>query len=201
MAPVSTAVWARRRSGCSSGARDRRRGRGRRRRRARSRLRRRSARLGRPALAAGLPPGDRRAGIQDFRRDQRHGPRPAQPNGDDDVEHPKGEDFGFGRWGVREGGRTPGRRPWRPRRPDRPPLRKPSGWMRGRSGPTARSSRAAAVGEPAGVEAGRPAGEVAPQREQLRRRAGIRRRRRSAGRAARRVGVEAQDLGRGGGAL
>ena len=56
LAPVSSAVWARRRSGCSSGAQDRRRGRGRRRRRARSRLRRRLARLGRPALAVGPRP-------------------------------------------------------------------------------------------------------------------------------------------------
>jgi hypothetical protein len=36
--------------------------------------------------------------------DQRQGPGPAQPNGDGEVEHPKGEDFGFGRWGVREDG-------------------------------------------------------------------------------------------------
>ena len=48
--PVSSAVWARRRSGYSSGARDRRRGREPRRRRARSRPQRRLARLGRPAL-------------------------------------------------------------------------------------------------------------------------------------------------------
>ena len=34
------------------------------------------------------------AWIQNFRRDQRHGPRPAQPEGDDEVEHPEREDFG-----------------------------------------------------------------------------------------------------------
>ena len=94
-------------AGCRRGGQDRRRGRGRRRRPARSRLRRRSARLGRRALAA-LPPSDRRVGIQNFRRDQRHGPRPAQPEGEDEVEQPEGEDFGFGGWGVREGGEGQG---------------------------------------------------------------------------------------------
>ena len=155
--PVSTAVWARRRSGCRSGGRDRRRGRGRRRRRARSRRRRRSARLGRRASTV-APPPDRRRGVQDFRGDQRHGPRPAQPEGEDDVEHPKRQNFGFGRRGVRDGGRTPGRRPLRPPKPDRPPLRKPSGWMRGHSGPAARSSRAAASNiRPGSRLGGRPA--------------------------------------------
>ena len=107
MAPVSTGVWARRRSKCPSGGRDRRRGRGRRRRRARSRPRRRLARLGRRALV--VVPRPASAGrIQDFRGDQRHGPRPAQPNGDDHVEHPKRENFGVGRWGVRDGGERQG---------------------------------------------------------------------------------------------
>ena len=46
--------------------------------------------------------------IEDFRRDQRHGLRPTQPDGDCEVEQPKGEDFGFGRWAVREGGKHQG---------------------------------------------------------------------------------------------
>ena len=53
-------------------------------------------------------PGKRRRRIQDFRSDQRHGPRPAQPDGDDDIERPEGENFGFGRRGVREGGEGQG---------------------------------------------------------------------------------------------
>ena len=143
----------------------------------------------RPGWVAGpWPPSAARtckAGIQDFRGDQRHGPRPAQPDGEDDVERPKGEDFGFGRGGVREGGERQGGGSWRPPRPDRPPLRKPSGSMRGRSGPRPGRSRAAAAANPAGVEAGRPAGEVAPQLQGASPRAERRRRRRSAGRAAR----------------
>ena len=96
--------------------------------------------------------------IQDFRGDQRHGPRPAQPDGDDHVEHPERQNFGWGRLGRPGGRRTPGRRPLRPPKPDRPPLRKPSGSLRGRSGPQARSSRAAASKiRPGSRLGGRPA--------------------------------------------
>ena len=66
-----------------------------------------SARLARLALAVARARRPQ-AWIQNFRRDQRHGPRPAQPEGDDHVEHPEREDFGFGRWGVREGGERQG---------------------------------------------------------------------------------------------
>ena len=123
--------------------------------------------------------------VQDFRRDQRHGPRPAQPDGDDACRTPKGRGFRLrplGRPGRR---RTPGRRPLRPPKPDRPPLRKPSGWLRGRSGPQARSSRAAASRDPAGVEAGRPAGARRATATGGSPRARAGRRRRSGGRAAR----------------
>ena len=64
--PVSPAVWARRRSGCRRGGQDRRRGRGRRRRRARSRLRRRVGQAGSPGLGRRPPPGDRRVGSRIF---------------------------------------------------------------------------------------------------------------------------------------
>ena len=122
---------------------------------------------GSPASPAALP-RPILAGVQNAGGDQRQGPRPAQPDGDGEVEHPKGEDFGFGGWGVREDGEGR-RRPWRRLRPDRPPLRKPSGWMRGRSGPAGQVEPRRRGREPAGVEAGRPAGEVAPQPKQLRR--------------------------------
>ena len=121
---------------------------------------------GSPGLGRRPAPGGPQGRVEDFRRDQRQRPRPAQPDGEGEVEHPKGEDFGFGRWGVREGGerQSGGLAPLQ--RPDRPPLRKPSGWMRGRSGP-AEPGRAAPPRRRSGrVEAGRPAGEVAPQPEQ-----------------------------------
>ena len=121
---------------------------------------------------------------QNSRRDQRQGPGPAQPDREDEVEHPKGEDFGFGRWGVREGGKRQGRA--LARRGDRialpcASLQAGCEAVRVRQSQVERGRRG---GEPAGVEAGRPAGEVAPQLKQLARR-DRRRRRRSAGRAAR----------------
>ena len=63
---------------------------------------------GSPGL--GASPGAREAQgrIQDFRGDQRQGSRPAQPEGEDEVEDPKGEDLGLGRGGVREGGEGEG---------------------------------------------------------------------------------------------
>ena len=42
--------------------------------------------------------------IEDFGGDQRQGPQPAQPDGDGEVEDPKGEDLAIGRGGVRERG-------------------------------------------------------------------------------------------------
>ena len=151
--------------------------------------------LGRP------PPSDLRARVQNFRRDQRQGPRPAQPDGDGEVEHPKGEDFGFGGWGVREGGEHQSGGLARLPRPDRPPLRnafrldaRPLGSGR------ARSSRAAAwrAGRRRGRAGGRrgraTAAAALPQAQLL-----------ADGEAqvAQRafVGVEAEDLGGGGGAL
>ena len=68
-----------------------------------------------------------------------------------------GEDFGFGRRGVREGGEGQGGGLARPPRPDRPPLRKPSGRRRGRSGP-AEPGRAAPPRRRSGRGRGRAAG-------------------------------------------
>ena len=156
---------------------------------------------GSPGLGRRPAPGDRRVGSRIFVCDQRHGPRPAQPDGDDDVEHPKGEDFGFGRWGVREGGEGQGgglggRR-------DRIAL--PCASLQARcEAVRVRHSQVEprrCVEDPAWVEAGRPAGAVAPERQEVRRRA----ERVADGEAevAQRgcVGVEAQDFGGGGGAL
>ena len=155
---------------------------------------------GSPGLGRRPTPCDRRRRVQDFRCDQRQGPGPAQPNGEDEVERPEREDFGFGRWGVREGGERQG------------------GGLAGRRDRIAlpcaslQAGREAVrvhgqveprgcVGNPAGVEAGRAAGEVAPQPEQLRRRA----ERVADGEAqvAQRafVGVEAQDFCASRGAL
>ena len=150
----------------------------------------------RPSAGARRPQGR----VQDFHRDQRHGPRPAEPDGEDDVEQPKARRFRLrplGRPGRR---RTPGRRPLRPRRPDRPPLRKPSGSRRGRSGPQARSSRAAASRiRPGSRLGGRPA--RSRHSEEVRR--GPARVADGEAEVAQRgfVGVEAQDFGRSRGAL
>ena len=106
--PVSSGVWARRRSECSSGGQDRRRGRGRRRRRARSRLRRRLARLGRPALAVGRRPASRRVGSRIFAaisgtgRGQRSRMAMTLSNTQ------SAKISACGRWGVREGGERQG---------------------------------------------------------------------------------------------
>ena len=105
--------------------------------------------------------------------------------------------------GSRGRGRTPKGRGFRLRPPGRPGRRQkaraaalaaaetgsPSPAQafrlaRGRSGPAGQVEPRRRGGKPAGVEAGRPAGEVAPQPKQLRR-GPARRRRRSAGRAAR----------------
>ena len=123
------------------------------------------------------------AGIQNSRRDQRHGPRPAQPDRQDQVERPRGRGFRL-RPPRRPGRRrTPGRRSRPLPRPDRPPLRKLSGWMRGRSGP--RPGRAAPRRRRAGPGRGWAAGRRDPARAEEAARLGRRHRWRSAGRGAR----------------
>ena len=144
--------------------------------------------LGRP------PPADRRVRIQDFRRDQRQRPRPAQPDGEGEVERQRAR-ISASAAGASGKTEKPRRRPWRRPRPDRPPLRKPSGWMRGRSGPAepGRARAAAAASRPGSRPGGRPASSrqsrssfaagrvVADGEAQVAQRAF--------------VGVEAQDLG------
>ena len=63
---------------------------------------------GSPGLRPPPAFGDRSAGSRIFVAISGKGRGPAQPNGDGDVEHPKRENFGFGRWGVREGGERQG---------------------------------------------------------------------------------------------
>ena len=46
--------------------------------------------------------------IQDFRSDQRHGSRPAQPKGDDPCRTPRAQKSEVGRWGVRVGAERQG---------------------------------------------------------------------------------------------
>ena len=81
------------------------------------------------------------------------------------------------------------------------PAHVPAGLPRGRSGWPGQVERGRRVVDPAGVEAGRAAGEIAPQRQELRR--GPERVADGEAQVAQRafVGVEAQDLGGGGGAL
>ena len=156
---------------------------------------------GSPGLGRRPAPGDRRVGSRIFVGDQRHGPRPAQPDGDDHVEHPEREDFGFGRWGVRDGaerqgGGLCGRR-------DRialpcASLQARCEAVRVRQGEVEPRRR---VDDPAWVEAGRPAGAIAPQRQKVRR--GPERVADGEAQVAQRgcVGVDAQDFGGGRGAL
>jgi hypothetical protein len=106
--------------------------------------------------------------IQDFHSDQRNGPRPAQPKGEGDVEHPKRQNFGGGRWGVREGaerqgGGLDGRRnrialPCASLQAQGEAVRVRQNEVQPRRG----------VENPGGVEAGRPAGAIAPEREEVR---------------------------------
>ena len=160
------------------------------------------ARRGRRAVVAALPRPTSEPGSKIFVAISGTGRGQRSRSARTHVERPEGEDLGFGRRGVREGGRRPGRRPWRRPRPDRPALRKLLQACREavRVG-TARSSRAAASAIRLGVEAGRPAGEVAPQLKQLRRRPGsasptAKRRSRSAAASAlrRRILAEAAAL-------
>ena len=119
----------------------------------------------------------------------------AEPDGDDHVEHPERQDFGWERWGVREdrGHQRSGLTCCR----DRIALACASlqagcEAVRVRQSEVERGRRG---GEPAGVEAGRPAGEIPPELKEPRGRAGV-----ADGEAqvAQRafVGVEAKDLGR-----
>jgi hypothetical protein len=99
-----------------------------------------------------------------------------------EVEHRESEDFGFGRWGVRDGGKKRRRRASQPPTLGRPSLRESSGSMRGESGPAERGRAGSPPADPARVEAGRRNRATATQGS---RRARARSRRRSAGRAAR----------------
>jgi hypothetical protein len=87
---------------------------------------------------------------------------PTQPDGEGEVEQPKGEDFGFGGRGVREGGGN--QRGALARRRDRialPGASLQAGYevvrVHGQVEPRRRG------GEPVGVEAGRAPGELAPE--------------------------------------
>ena len=119
---------------------------------------------------------------------------------DDHVERPEGEDFGFGRWGVREGGeRQGGGFCGRRNRIALPcaslQARREAVRVHGQVQPRRR------LKNPAGVEAGRPAGAIAPERQEVRR--GPERVADGEAEVAQRgcVGVEAQDFGGGRGAL
>ena len=85
---------------------------------------------GSPGLKRRSPPYGLRPGSRLSRRDQRQGQRPKQPDGEDEVEHPKGEDFGFGCWGVREEGEGEGGGLGGRRNRIALPCAEPSGWPR-----------------------------------------------------------------------
>ena len=117
-----------------------------------------------------------------------------------EVEHPKGEDFGFGGWGVREDGeRQRGGLGGRRDRIALPCASLQAGCeaVRVRQSQVEQPRR---VGEPAGVEAGRAGGELAPQRSRFAAGPSSSPTAKRRSRKARCVGVEAQDLGGGGGA-
>ena len=156
---------------------------------------------GSPGLGRRSAPGDRRVGSRIFVAISGTGRGQRSRMAMTEVEHPKGEDFGFGRWGVREGGKRQGG--GLGRRRDRialPCASLQAGCEAVRVG-TARSSRAAAAASRPGSRlGGRPARSrhslssfaagpsgVADGEAQVAQRAF--------------VGVEAQDLGGGGGAL
>ena len=157
-------VWARRRSECSA-------------RRARSAARSRAeaaasaiapaaafGQAGSPGLGRRPAPGERRVGSRIFVAISGTGRGQRSRRAMTHVEHPEGEDFGFGGWGVRDGGeRQGGGLGGRRNR-----IALPCASLQARCEAVrvrrARSSRAAASANPAGVEAGRPAGEIAPER-------------------------------------
>ena len=117
-----------------------------------------------PWLSCGLQESQGR--IQNFRGDQRQGPRPAELDGEYEVEHRESEDFGFGHWGVPEGEERQGGGLGRCR--DRIPVPCAS-LQAGCEAVRVRQSQVQPrrrVADPAWIEAGRPAGEVAPQGEQ-----------------------------------
>ena len=162
LAPVSSAVWARRRSECSE-------------RRARSAARSRAeaaanaiapaavfGQAGSPGLGRRLRLGKRKVGSRIFvaisgtGRGQRS--RMARTMSND----PEGEDFGCGRWGVREGGKRQGGGLCGRRNRIALPC---ASLQAGCEGVRVRQSQVEPrrrVGNPAGVEAGRPAGDIAP---------------------------------------
>ena len=146
------------------------------------------------------PSGCRRVGSQDFRRDQRHGPQPAQPGGDDEVECPEDEDFGSGAWGVWDDGKGGGGG----LAAAAEPIASPAQSLRLDARPfgsTARSSRATAV---ARRPASRLGGRLASSRhsfEQLRRRPQLLADGEAQVAHSRSVCVEPQDPGGGRGAL
>ena len=125
------------------------------------------------------------AGIQDFRGDQRHGPRPAQPDGEDDVERPEREDFGFGGRGVREGGERQAAAALAAAETGSPSPARLQAFCEAVRVRRARSRRAAAAAIRPGVEAGRPAGADRARATGASPAGPGGRRRRSAGRAAR----------------
>ena len=132
--------------------------------------------------------------IQDFRSDQRHGPRPAQPDGDDAIEHPKRQNLGWGRWGVREGGEGQGGGLCGRRNRIALPCASLQACCKA-VGVHGQVQPRRCVKDPAWVEAGRPAGAVAPERQEVCR--GSERVADREAEVAQRggVGVEAQDFG------
>ena len=138
--------------------------------------------------------------IQDFRCDQRNGPRPAQPNGDDAIQHPKRQNLGWGRWGVREGGEGQGGGLCGRRNRIALPYASLQACCKA-IGVHSQVQPRRCIKDPAWVEAGWPLSAVAPERQEV-----CRRSERVADRETEvtqrgGVGVEAQDFGAGRGAL
>ena len=196
--PVSIAVWARRRSGFGAAARSA----------ARSRAEAAASAIapaaafgqaGSPGLGRRPAPGDRRVGSRIFvaisgtGRGQRS--RMARP-----CRMPRAQRFRLRRLRRLGRRRTRGRRPSRPPKPD--PL--PCTSLQARCEAVRVHSQVQPrrrVADPAWVEAGRPAGAIAPERQKVR--CGPERVADGEAQVAQRafVGVEAQDFGGGRGAL
>jgi hypothetical protein len=118
-----------------------------------------------PWLSCGLQESQGR--IQNFRGDQRQGPRPAELDGEYEVEHRESEDFGFGHWGVPEGEERQGGGLGRCR--DRIPVPCAS-LQAGCEAVRVRQSQVEPgrrLAYPPRVEAGRSAGAVAPKRQRF----------------------------------
>ena len=197
--PVSSGVWARRRSEFSSGGKiggEVEGGGGGERDRARGGVWPGWVARPWPSTAARQAQGR----IQDFPCDQRHGPRPAQPNGDDAYRTPKAPRFRMGRWGVREGGEHQGGGLCGRRNRIALPCASLQACCKaiGVHGQVQPRRR---IKDPAWVEAGWPPSAVAPERQEVCRRServadGETEVTQRGG-----VGVEAQDFGAGRGAL